>query len=164
MKNEVPNNLISLIPKHGQTLNTRKKTSTNLLLENRFFQVFIFPCTLNSWFNLDVNIMNSEPISIFKSKCFFFICPVQNNIFNIFDSQGLKLLNSWRLGFGHLNEHGPRHNFQECMNLVCSCTLQIDDTTHYKFSTAIIYLTLHHFDVMNSAKFICEYFQSMICQ
>ena len=33
-----------------------------------------FPSTLNDWFNLDLNIRNSESISVFKSK-----------IYNIFD-------------------------------------------------------------------------------
>ena len=30
-----------------------------------------------------------------------------------------------------LNEHRFRHNFKECMNLACSCILEIEDTSHY---------------------------------
>ena len=61
---------------------------------------------------------NSESISIFKSKSLSFIRPVQNNIFNVFDPQRLKLLTRLRLGSSHLNEHRFRHKFQGCMNPV----------------------------------------------
>ena len=53
-------------------------------------------------------------MSIFKSKLLSFIRPVQNNIFNIFESQGLKLLTRLRLGFSHLDKDRFRHNFQNC--------------------------------------------------
>ena len=72
-------------------------------------------------------------MSIFKSNLLAFIRPVQNNIFNILDPQGLKLLTRLRLGFSHLSKHRFRHNFQECMNPVCSCSLEIKDTSHYNY-------------------------------
>ena len=96
------------------------------------FKRSFFPCTLNDWLNLDVSIRNSESISIFKSTLYLlsFIRPIQSNIFNIFDLQVLKLLTLLRLGFSHLNKHRFRHNFQECMNQVCSCSLEIKNTSH----------------------------------
>ena len=30
-----------------------------------------------------------------------------------------------------MNEHRFRHNFQECMNPVCSFTLEVEDTSLY---------------------------------
>ena len=30
----------------------------------------------------------------------------------------------------HLNEHKFRHNFQDCLNPLCSCSLEIEDTVH----------------------------------
>ena len=68
-----------------------------------------------------------------------FIRPVQNNIFNIFDPIGLKFLTHLRLGFSRLNERRFRHNFQDCMNLLRSCSLEIEDTLHYL-------LDCHHFN------------------
>ena len=41
---------------------------------------------------------------------------------NIFDPKGLKLLTRLRLEFSHLNEHRFRHNFEECVNPLCSCS------------------------------------------
>ena len=70
----------------------------------------------------------------------------------------MKFLTRLRLGFSHLNEHRFRHNFQECMNPLCSCSLEIEDTSHYL-------LHCHHFsqyrmDLMNSVKSILENFES----
>ena len=130
MKNEAPNYLIGLIPKREQTFNTRNKHLPTCNCRTDCFKYSFFPCTLNDWFNLDVSIRNSESISIFKSTLLYFIRLVQDNIFNIFDPQGLKLLTRLRFGFSHLNEHRFRHNFQECMNPVCSCSLKVKDTSH----------------------------------
>ena len=98
MKNEAPISLISLIPKREQTFNKRNKHLPSYNCRTDCFKYSFFPCTLNEWFNLDVNIRNSESISIFKRKFLSFIRPVQNNIFNIFDPLGLKMLT-------RLNEH-----------------------------------------------------------
>ena len=123
------------------------------------FKYSFFPSTLNDWFNLDLNIRNSESISIFKSKLLSFIRPVQTNIYNIFDPKGLTFLTRLRLGLSHLNEHRFRHNFQYFLNPLCSCSLEIEDTSHYL-------LHCHHFPhhrvvLMNSVKSICDNFDSV---
>ena len=60
-----------------------------------------------------------------------FIRPLKNSIFNIFDPEGLKLFARLRHGFSHLNEHRFRHNFQECLNPLCTCSLETENTSHY---------------------------------
>ena len=80
-------------------------------------------------------------------------------MYNIFDPIGLKFLTRLRLGFSHLNEHRFRHNFQDCMNPLCFCSLEIEDTSRYL-------LHCHHFsqyriDLMNSVKLILENFESL---
>ena len=77
----------------------------------------------------------------------------------IFDPIGLKFLTRLGFGFSQLNEHRFRHNFQDCMNPLCSCSLEIEDTSHYL-------LHCHHFsqyriDLMNSVKSILENFESL---
>ena len=94
---------------------------------------------------------------MFKSKLSF-IRPVQT-IFNIFEPKGLSFRTRLRLGLSHLNEHRFRHNFQDCLNPSCSCSLEIEDTSHYL-------LHCHHFSqhrvaLMNSVKSICDNFDSM---
>ena len=157
MKNDAPNYLISLIPKHEQTFNTRNKHLLTYNCRTDCLKYSFFPCTLNDWLNLDVSIRNSESISVFKSRLFCFIRPAQNNIFNIFNPQGLKLLTRLHLSFSHLKEH--RFSFQECMNPVCSCSLEIEDTSHYL--THCRHYALHRIDPMNNIKSICNNFESM---
>ena len=123
------------------------------------FQVFISPCTVNDWFNLDANIRNSESVSVFISTLLSFIRPVQNNIFNIFDPQGLTLSTRLRLGFSHLNEHRFKRNSGECMNPKCSCSLEIEDTSHYLLHCH--HFTIHRFDLTNLVKSICKNSESI---
>ena len=159
MKEEAPNYLINLVPKCET--NTKQETTVYPLsaAEQIVSSILFFPSTLNEWFNLDLNVRNSESISIFKSKLLSFIRPVQTNIYNIFDPKGLTFLTRLRLGLSHLNEHRFRHNFQDCLNPLCSCSLEIEDTSHYL-------LHCHHFShhrvaLMNSVKSICDNFDSM---
>ena len=51
---------------------------------------------------------------------------------------GLKLLTRLRLGLSHLSEQRFNHNFQSCINPLCSCSLAIESTTHFL-------LHCHHF-------------------
>ena len=44
-----------------------------------------------------------------------------------------------RLGFSHFNEHRFRHDFENCVNPLCSCSLEAEDTLHYL-------LHCHHFN------------------
>ena len=123
------------------------------------FKYSFFPSALRDWFKLDEAIRNSESISIFKNKLLSFIRPVQNSIHNIVDQKGIKLLTCLRLDFSHLNEHRFRHNFENCLNPLCSCSLEIENTVHYL-------LHCHHFstfriDLMNSVKSVYNNFESL---
>ena len=44
---------------------------------------------------------------------------------------GIKYLTRLRLGHSHLNDHKFRHNFQDCLNLLCPCSLEVESTIHY---------------------------------
>ena len=94
----------------------------------------LFLCTLNDWFNLDLSIRNSKTISIFKSKLLYFTRPVQNNIFNIFDPEGLKLLTRPRF---HC------HHFTLCridlMNSLKSICNNFESTTNNNKITLLLY-------------------------
>ena len=57
---------------------------------------------------------------------------------------GLKLLTRLRLGLSHLDENRFNHNFQSCINPLCSyCSLSIESTTH-------LLLHCHHFSNIRS--------------
>ena len=44
---------------------------------------------------------------------------------------GIKLLTILRVGLSHLREHKFRHNFQDTINLLCSCSLEIELISHF---------------------------------
>ena len=114
---------------------------------------------MNDWFQLDENIRNSKSIAIFKSRLLAFIRPVQSNVYYIFDPKGLKFLTHLRLGLSHLNEHKFRHNFQDCLNPLCSCSLEIEDTSHYLLHCQ--HFSNHRIDLMISVKSVIINFESM---
>ena len=105
---------------------------------------------------MDSTKRDSESIAIFKKRLLLFIRPIPSNVYNIFDPAGLKFLTRLRLGFSHLNEPRFRHNFQECINPLRSCSLETESTLHYL-------LHCHHFsqnriNLMNSVNSVFENF------
>ena len=83
---------------------------------------------------------------IFKSRLLSFICPIQSNIYNVFDTIGLKLFTRLHLGCSHLNEHKFRHN------------LEIEDTVRYLLHCH--HFSRYHFDLINSVKSVSDNFGS----
>ena len=138
MNEKASNYLTDRIPKCNQPVRTRTNHIPTFHCRTDCFKNSFFPSTLSDWFNLDISIRNSESIAVFKSRLLSFVRPIANYVYNIFDPIGLKLLTRLRLGFSHLNENRFRHKFQDCMNPLCSCSLDIEDTSHYL-------LHYHHF-------------------
>ena len=159
MNEKAPNYLISLIAKYEPTIRARNNSIPSYKCQTNCFKNSFFPSTPNDWFNLDINIINSESISLFKCKLFSFIRPFQNSVYNILNPKGLKFLTHLRLGLSHLNVHRFRHNFQDLLNPLCSCSLEPEDTSHYLFHCH--HFSNHRADLMNSVKSVCDNFESM---
>ena len=68
---------------------------------------------------------------MFRKKLLNFVRPSEKSIFNIYDQQEFKLLNSLRLGFSHLSKHKVQHNFADTVSLLCSCALETECTDHF---------------------------------
>ena len=81
-------------------------------------------------------------------------------MYNIFDPIGLKLSTRLRFGVSHLNEPKFRHNFQDCLNPLCSCSLEIEDTSHYLLHCQ--HISNHCYDLMSSVKSIISNFESLL--
>ena len=113
---------------------------------------------MKDWFKLNDYIRNSESITIFKKRLLSIIRSSPNIVYNIFDPIGLKLLTRLRLGFSHLNEHRCRHNFQDCLNPLCTCSLETEDTIHYLLHC--LHFSQQRFDLINSVKSVFDNFES----
>ena len=159
MKKKASNYFNNLILKCEAAIRTRHINFPTYNFRTDCFKYSFFPSTLNDWFQLDINIRNSESISPFKSRLLSFIRPNQSNICNIFEQIDLKLLTLLHLGLCHLNEHKFRHNFQQCLNPLCSFSLENEDTTHYLLHCQ--HFSNHRYDLMNSVKSSISNFESL---
>ena len=104
---------------------------SNIKTRSNFFRNSFFPSTITEWNKLDRDIRNSDSLNVFKLSLLKFVRPVANNVFEINNPYGLKLLTRLRLGLSHLRYHKFRHNFQDCINPICVCGLEIETTTHF---------------------------------
>ena len=95
------------------------------------FKYSFFPYAIVECNKLDVTVRNAKSFLIFKNLLLKIGRPIQNSIFKIHDPLGIKLLTRLRLGLSHLNEHRFRHNFQDCLNPLCSCSLEVESNIHF---------------------------------
>ena len=91
----------------------------------------IFPYTVVERNKLDINLRNAKSFLIFRNSLLKIGRPMQNPIYDIHDPMGIKFLTRLRLGLSHLNEHKFKHNFWDCLNPLCSCSLEVESATHF---------------------------------
>ena len=92
-----------------------------------------------SWSFRPATLLQKRPYYIRKSKSYAIFRnaflkigrPNQCSIYRIHNPVGLKLLTRLRLGLSHLNEHRFNHNFQSCINPLCSCSHAVESTTDF---------------------------------
>ena len=99
-------------------------------MPNRLIQKFFFPWTICEWNKLDLGIHKST-YSVFRQYLPKVIRPQPSATFNVFNFAGLRLLLRLRLGLSHLNEDRFNHNFQNCINPLCTCSLEVESTSHF---------------------------------
>ena len=87
--------------------------------------------TIIEWNKLDQDIRNGKSYALFRKHLLSFIRRKANNIFNIHNAKGIKLLTSLRVVFSHLKEHKFRHNCVDAINPLCSCGNFVESTTHF---------------------------------
>ena len=97
-------------------------------MRHNFYKNSFFPSTIIEWNNLDPTLRNSKSFVDFKKSILKFIRPSPSNVFNCNNHKGITRL---RVGMSHLGEHKFKHNFQDCLNPICSCGLDIESTSHF---------------------------------
>ena len=66
-----------------------------------------------------------------------------NFIYNINDTIGIKFVTRLRLDFSHLREHKFNYNFEDMLNPLCSCSVEVESASHYL-------LRCHFFDALRT--------------
>ena len=70
----------------------------------------------------------STVIRYFARIFYFFI---EYSIYSIYDALSIKYIHRLQLDFSHLRIHNFRHNFEDTMKPLYSCSLEIERTEHY---------------------------------
>ena len=89
---------------------------------------------------------------MFRKRMLNLIRPKCNKTYRIHKPTGLKSLTHQRFQLSHLNDHKFNHNFRDCINPLCLCSLSIENNIHF-------FLHCHHFSLqrhtlMNNIKSI----------
>ena len=96
-----------------------------------YFENSFFPCAIGEWNKLNPEIRSSGSLNIFQKSILKFILPSASKVYYINDAIGIKLITRLRLGFSHLSEHKLKHNFRDTLNPLCSCSIEVESTSHY---------------------------------
>ena len=95
------------------------------------------------WNNLDIKIRKANSLMSFKNSPLKVGRPTAMPTYGIYNPIGLKFLTTLNLGLIHLNEHKFKHNFKQCENPLCTCSLQIESPSHF-------FLHCHYFTDIRS--------------
>ena len=127
----LPEYLFKLIPVDTHSYNTRiSENITTYHCRTDTFKHSFFPWTIAEWSKLDLQCRKCT-YNVFRHHLLKSIHPLSNLIYNIHDHLRIRLLTRLRLGLSHLSEHRFNHNFDNCINPLRSCTLEIEWTTHF---------------------------------
>ena len=106
-------------------------TTKPISARTKVFENSLFPCCIKEWNKLNVKIRNIESVNKFEVTFLKFVRPKENTVFDIHDTNDIKLLSSLRLNFSHLNELKFRHSFNNTVDNICTCGLEPETTLHY---------------------------------
>ena len=67
----------------------------------------------------------------FKNSIMKFIRPSLRNVFNCNNYKGIRLTKRLHIGMSHFREHKFKHNFQDCLNRISNCGLDIESTSQF---------------------------------
>ena len=143
---QLPSYLYELVPKSDHNCSTRNFNHIDpYYCRTYIFKYSFFPYTIVEWSKLDANFKNVKSCMCLRNYLLKIGRPLQNSIFKDLYPLGIKFLTRLRLGLSHLNEHKFKHNFQKCLNPLCSCSLEVASTIHF-------FLHCHFFFLTNSDK------------
>ena len=128
----LPSYLFDLIPKSSHMYIIRLLDDVATLYSRTdIFKYLFFPSTISEWNKLELKIRQSKTLLTFRNALMKIGTPIPKPVYNVHNPVGLKLLTRLRLGLSHLNQHKFNHNFQDCLNPLCSCSLEVESVSHF---------------------------------
>ena len=95
-------------------------------LKNSFFQNVV-----HKWNKVDEKIKGATSYSLLKTSLLKMGRAHANSTYRIHNPVGIRLLTRLRCGLTHLNKHKFRHNFVDCMNPLCSRSIEPETTLDF---------------------------------
>ena len=127
--------LFNWIPEKTSSHATRNVDCIPLIkIKHKFFKNTFFSCATIEWNKQDPAIRNAESLGIFRSNILKFVRATPRRFFNCYNHKGIRLMIRLRLGLSHRCKHKFNHSFQNCINPLCRCGMDIKSTSHF-FST-----------------------------
>ena len=80
---------------------------------------------------MDSDDKNIDSHAMLSQKLLTFIRTLENGMYGIDGSLGVRLQNGFRLSFSRLKENKFNHNFADTLNPLYPCSLETEDTEHY---------------------------------
>ena len=114
-------------PIHTNTCNSEDVTTYHCRTYS--FKNPFLPYTICDSNRLDLGVGKST-YSVFRQHLLKVIQPQPSATFNICNFAELHLLTRLRLGISHLNECRLNHNFQNCIDLLCTCSLDVESASY----------------------------------
>ena len=105
---------------------TRRSKLNTSISKNTFL-----PSAIIEQNKLNPTIGNAGSAGIFKSNILRFTKPTPRSFFNCYIHKGIRLMTRLCLELSHLLEHKFNDNFQNCINPLCSCSIDIESTSHF---------------------------------
>ena len=139
---KLPAYIYDTIPPVSQS-QRHPNTFNSISCRTNCFKNSFFPCVIGEWFKQNAKIRKSGGYNIFRKSILNFIRASSSKIYNINDAISFKLITTLGLGFSQLGEHKFKHNLRGTLNPLCSCSTEVESTSHY-------FLRCHFFDALRA--------------
>ena len=101
--NQIPKYLHELLPTESHTCNTYNiENVETYYCSTDLVKYSFFPDVIVEWNKFDINLHNAKSFLIFRNSLLKIESPIQNPIYNIHDTMGIKYLTRLRLSLSHL--------------------------------------------------------------
>ena len=128
----LPKYLLQLIPTNNHSYTLRKPLNIpHYYCRSDTFKNSFFPNVIIEWNKLDEKVKGATSFSLFKDALLKVGRPHANSTCRIHNPIGIRLFTRLRHGLSHLNEHKFRHNFADCVNPLCSCSIEPETTLFF---------------------------------
>ena len=96
---------------------------------HNFYKKYFFLSVIVQWNNLDLNVRISRSLNILTKSILKPITPSSNNIFNSYNPKGIKFITRLSFVQSLLPEHKFKHSFQNLLNPISNCGLNIESSS-----------------------------------